>query len=282
METTGVFIPERNSLSYYAAAWAIVTFILLIQTFKINMSIALLFANLTFFFVLLSAAEQTSSDSFLMKFTGGWGIWTALSAAYAAAAELTNTTYEKVLPMGNFGEVTTALSPGKGESVVKKSEAPMRVGTSRDCYGFPFLKPFLFPGESFERRKERKRKKERERRFAHIDEYFCIWRDKKSILSTFYLISLIFSGRAYLSHPHVYQNKSPTMLARRPHAPVTSTSFSSRRSMTQSAVLPSRRRTQHVSSFGKNRSNSLTKRTATREDRYKFPRQSSASALQRR
>merc|ERR1711970_1208080 len=73
METTGVFIPERNSLSYYAAAWAIVTFILLIQTFKINMSIALLFANLTFFFVLLSAAEQTSSDSFLMKFTGGWG-----------------------------------------------------------------------------------------------------------------------------------------------------------------------------------------------------------------
>ena len=130
METTGVFIPERNRLSYYAAAWAIVTFILLIQTFKINMSIALLFANLTFFFVLLSAAEQTSSDSFLMKFTGGWGIWTALSAAYAAAAELTNTTYEKeVLPMGNFGEVDYGIaSPGKGESVVKKSEAPTEGG----------------------------------------------------------------------------------------------------------------------------------------------------------
>jgi succinate-acetate transporter protein len=104
----------------------VVTFILLIQTFKINMAIALLFANLTFFFVLLSAAEQTSSDSFLMKFTGGWGIWTALSAVYAAAGELTNTTYEKeVVPMGNFGEVDYGIaSPGKGESVVKKTEAP--------------------------------------------------------------------------------------------------------------------------------------------------------------
>ena len=37
------------------------------------------------------------------------------------------------------------------------------MGTSRDCYGFPFLKPFLFPGESFERRKERERERERER-----------------------------------------------------------------------------------------------------------------------
>jgi len=86
----------------------------------------LLFANFTFFFVLLSAAEQTSSDSFLVKFTGGWGIWTALSAVYAAAGELTNTTYEKeVVPMGNFGEVDYGIaSPDKGESVVKKTEAP--------------------------------------------------------------------------------------------------------------------------------------------------------------
>ena len=126
METTGVFIPDANTLSYYAAAWAVVTFILLIQTFKINAAIALLFFNLTFFFVLLSAAEQKSSDSFLMKFTGGWGIWTALSAVYAAAGQLTNTTYEKeLIPMGNFGEVDYGIaSPGKGESVVKKTEAP--------------------------------------------------------------------------------------------------------------------------------------------------------------
>ena len=68
METTGVFIPERNSLSYYAAAWAIVTFILLIQTFKINMSIALLFANLTFF----STFQSSSSSSFHQQFSVSW------------------------------------------------------------------------------------------------------------------------------------------------------------------------------------------------------------------
>jgi succinate-acetate transporter protein len=29
METTGVFVPDANTLSYYSAAWAVVTFILL-------------------------------------------------------------------------------------------------------------------------------------------------------------------------------------------------------------------------------------------------------------
>ena len=50
------------------------------------------------------------------------------------------------------------------------------MGTSRDCYGFPFLKPFLFPGESFEKEREereREREKEREREtLAHIERIF--------------------------------------------------------------------------------------------------------------
>ena len=116
------------------------------------------------------------------------------------------------------------------------------------------------------REKERERERERERRSRISSEYFCIWRDKKSILSTFYLIkfSILRSLRIYRTRTST-QNKSPTMLrAASMHAPVTSTSFSSRRSMTQSAVLPSRRRTQHVSSFGKNRSNSTNKKNSNK------------------
>jgi uncharacterized protein len=127
MESVNIFKADTNTLSFVAAVWALLTVILGVQTLVINRAIALLFANLTLFFFFLSAAEQTTSDSFLKKFTGGWGLWTSATGFYCAFAELTNETYQQQLvPIGNIGEINygVAASPGKGENVYRTATEP--------------------------------------------------------------------------------------------------------------------------------------------------------------
>ena len=92
--------PDNAAMAAYLLIWGIFTAILFIGTLRLNRALQFVFASLTILFVLLALGDFTGSSS-IKHFAGYEGILCGLSAIYAAAAQLLNEVYGRVvLPIG--------------------------------------------------------------------------------------------------------------------------------------------------------------------------------------
>jgi len=105
-----VLIPKTNfgaglksnevSMGFYLLIWGLFTFFMWIGTLKLNRALQFIFLSLTLLFFLLSISDFTGSAG-LRIFAGYEGIICGLSAFYAAAAQILNEVYGRIiLPLG--------------------------------------------------------------------------------------------------------------------------------------------------------------------------------------
>lgn len=96
---------SRLALGMYLLAWTIFTFYMMIGSFRMSVSLALVFVLLEITFILLTAGAYSGHKG--VHNAGGWfGILCAAAAWYASAATVINTTYGiQLLPLGVIGPV---------------------------------------------------------------------------------------------------------------------------------------------------------------------------------
>jgi uncharacterized protein len=92
--------PDNAAMVAYLLVWGLFTAILFIGTLRLNRALQFVFASLTILFVLLALGDFTGS-AWIKHFAGYEGIICGLSAIYAAAAQVLNEVYARVvLPIG--------------------------------------------------------------------------------------------------------------------------------------------------------------------------------------
>jgi len=92
--------PENSAMVAYLLIWGLFTAILFIGTLRLNRALQFVFASLTVLFVLLAIGDFTGSAT-IKHIAGYEGIVCGLSAIYAAAAQVLNEVYGRVvLPLG--------------------------------------------------------------------------------------------------------------------------------------------------------------------------------------
>lgn len=92
--------PDNAAMVAYLLIWGIFTAILFIGTLRLNRALQFVFASLTLLFVLLALGDFTGSTT-IKHIAGYEGIVCGLSAMYAAAAQVLNEIYGRVLlPVG--------------------------------------------------------------------------------------------------------------------------------------------------------------------------------------
>ncbi len=99
LKDTEVIAPvSKNGLSVFLCAWGLFTAYMFIGTLKISRALQVVFATLTILFFLLAWGEHNET---VMKIAGWEGIFCALSALYASAAQVINETWGRyVAPLG--------------------------------------------------------------------------------------------------------------------------------------------------------------------------------------
>jgi succinate-acetate transporter protein len=92
--------PDNSAMVAYLLVWGLFTAILFLGTLRLNRALQFIFASLTILFVLLALGDFTGSVT-IKHIAGYEGIICGLSAIYAAAAQVLNEVYGKVvLPIG--------------------------------------------------------------------------------------------------------------------------------------------------------------------------------------
>ena len=92
--------PDNSAMVAYLLIWGLFTAILFIGTLRLNRALQFVFASLTVLFVLLAIGDFTGSAT-IKHIAGYEGIVCGLSAIYAAAAQVLNEVYGRVvLPLG--------------------------------------------------------------------------------------------------------------------------------------------------------------------------------------
>jgi succinate-acetate transporter protein len=99
LKDTEVIAPvPKNGLSVFLCAWGLFTAYMTIGTLKISRALQVVFVTLTILFFLLAWGEHNET---VMKIAGWEGIFCALSALYASAAQVINETWGRyLLPLG--------------------------------------------------------------------------------------------------------------------------------------------------------------------------------------
>jgi succinate-acetate transporter protein len=99
LKDTEVIAPvPKNGLSVFLCAWGLFTAYMTIGTLKISRALQMVFVTLTILFFLLAWGEHNET---VMKIAGWEGIFCALSALYASAAQVINETWGRyLLPLG--------------------------------------------------------------------------------------------------------------------------------------------------------------------------------------
>ena len=88
----------KGGMSVFLGAWGLFTAYMTIGTLKISRALQVVFATLTILFFLLAWGEHNET---VMKVAGWEGIFCALSALYASAAQVINETWGRyLLPLG--------------------------------------------------------------------------------------------------------------------------------------------------------------------------------------
>ena len=92
--------PDKNEMAAYLALWGLFTLFMFIGTLRLNVALQLVFGTLTLLFFLLAIGDFAENKG-LKIFAGYEGILCGFLAIYAAAAQVLNEVYGKViLPLG--------------------------------------------------------------------------------------------------------------------------------------------------------------------------------------
>jgi len=99
LKDTEVIEPvSKNGLSVFLCAWGLFTAYMTIGTLKISRALQVVFVTLTILFFLLAWGEHNET---VMKVAGWEGIFCALSALYASAAQVINESWGRyIAPLG--------------------------------------------------------------------------------------------------------------------------------------------------------------------------------------
>ncbi|MFA9438113.1 acetate uptake transporter [Uliginosibacterium sp. sgz301328] len=91
---------SEGAMVAFLSMWGIFTFVMFIGTLRMNLATQVIFGSLTVLFALLALGDATGSTA--IKHLAGWeGILCGASAIYAAAAQILNEVYGRVvLPLG--------------------------------------------------------------------------------------------------------------------------------------------------------------------------------------
>ena len=91
--------PSDTSIAFFLGVWELLSFFLLIATFKLNKALQVTFATLNLLFILLITAKVTGNHH-IHVVAGYVGIVCALSAFYTGIAQVINEVYKKtVMPI---------------------------------------------------------------------------------------------------------------------------------------------------------------------------------------
>lgn len=102
--------PGTSSLVPYFFMWGLFTFYMFIGTLRLNRALQVVFGTLTILFWLLAIRDYTGS-AVIGLITGYEGIICGFTAIYAAAAQVLNEVYGKViLPIGPVGKAAKKSS----------------------------------------------------------------------------------------------------------------------------------------------------------------------------
>ncbi|OFW55882.1 MAG: hypothetical protein A2133_01240 [Actinobacteria bacterium RBG_16_64_13] len=127
--------PSELALAWYFVAWGVFTGYMFLGTLKLNRALQVVFALLTILFFLL-AVRDFGGGAIFGKIAGWEGILTGLSALYAAAAQILNETYRRVvLPLGPISQLPRGFVTEHGEEIATMWLQDLRRSPQTPSYG---------------------------------------------------------------------------------------------------------------------------------------------------
>jgi uncharacterized protein len=111
--------PTQAAMGYFLLAWGIFTAYMFVATLRLNRALQVVFGLLTILFLLLAIRDFTGNGT-VGTVAGYVGILTGLAAAYAAAAQIINESYRRVLlPLGPISHLPKAFVSDYGEEIAQ-------------------------------------------------------------------------------------------------------------------------------------------------------------------
>jgi succinate-acetate transporter protein len=125
---------SEKALAWYFVFWGLFTGYMFIGTLKLNRALQAVFGLLTILFFLL-AVRDFGGGAVFGKIAGWEGILTGLTALYAAAAQILNETYRRVvLPLGPISQLPKAFVSEHGEEIATMWLQDLRVSAQTPSY----------------------------------------------------------------------------------------------------------------------------------------------------
>ena len=126
---------SETALAWFFVFWGIFTLFMFVGTLKLNRALQVVFGSLTILFFLL-AARDFGGGATVGKIAGIEGIFVGLSAIYAAAAQIINEIYRRVvLPLGPISRLSGAFVKQYGEEIASLWISSLRQSPQTSHYG---------------------------------------------------------------------------------------------------------------------------------------------------
>jgi len=127
--------PSESALAWFFVVWGLFSAYMFVGTLKLNRALQVVFGLLTVLFFLL-AVRDFGGGAIWGKIAGWEGILTGLAAAYAAAAQIINETYRRVLlPLGPISQLPRAFVQDHGEEIAAMWLQDLRHSPQTPSYG---------------------------------------------------------------------------------------------------------------------------------------------------
>jgi succinate-acetate transporter protein len=127
--------PSQQSLAWFFLVWGLFSAYMFVGTLKLNRALQVVFGLLTILFFLL-AIRDFGGGAVWGKIAGWEGILTGLAAAYAAAAQIVNEIYRRViLPLGPYSHLPKAFVLHHGEEIASMWLQDLRRSPQTPSYG---------------------------------------------------------------------------------------------------------------------------------------------------
>jgi uncharacterized protein len=125
---------SETAMAWFFVMWGLFTGYMFIGTLKLNRALQVVFGLLTILFFLL-AIRDFGGGAIFGKIAGWEGILTGLSALYAAAAQIINETYRRViLPLGPISRLPKAFVADHGEEIASMWLQDLRLSAQTPSY----------------------------------------------------------------------------------------------------------------------------------------------------
>lgn len=127
--------PSQHALAWFFVVWGLFSGYMFLGTLKLNRALQAVFGLLTILFFLL-AIRDFGGGAVWGKIAGWEGILTGLTAAYAAAAQIINEIYRRVvLPLGPIGHLPKGFVQYHGEEIATMWLQALRRSPQTPSYG---------------------------------------------------------------------------------------------------------------------------------------------------